>query len=92
MDSKDTLIRKIPNDTFQILKMRFENSKANSFNEYILSQLEIIAHKNNYENLVNEYLDRQKILIDIVNRNTQVINLISNLTLQQEIEDNQNEN
>lgn len=88
MNTKDTMIRNIPNDTFRILKMRFEKSKAKSFNEYILSQLEIIAHKNNYENLVNEYLDRQKILIDIVNRNTQTINLITNLTLQHESEKN----
>lgn len=78
MSNKDILVRNIPNDIYKILKIRFEKSDFNSFNEYILNQLEVLAYKNNYEDLVNQYLERQNIMIEAIQRNNQVVNLILN--------------
>lgn len=75
MKTKNFLIRNIPDDTFQILKSRFKNYNYNSFNDYLLDFLETIAYKDNYEELINQYIERQNIMIEAVQRNTQLINL-----------------
>lgn len=80
MKNKDILVRNIPDVTLRILKSRFEKSNYTSFNEFLLDQLEIITCKNHYEDLVHQYIERQNIMIEAVQRNTQSINLIISQT------------
>ncbi|TLQ49501.1 hypothetical protein FEZ33_00500 [Ruoffia tabacinasalis] len=81
--SEEIKIRNVPTNVRNKLKEKYFNSNEKSFNSFMLVVLNNYAFQNELETSMSEYSDRQKVLIEIVNRNTQVINLIKNLSLEE---------
>lgn len=74
--TKEIKIRNVPDFVFIKLNEMYHSSTETSFNKFMVAALENYASQNEFQSTIKEYTDRQNTLIEIVNRNTQVINLI----------------
>lgn len=91
--TKEIKIRNVPDFVFIKLNEMYHSSTETSFNRFMVAALEKYAYQNELQSLIKEYIDRQNTLIEIINRNTQIVNLIlSHVDVERGVSDGKKDN